>query len=787
MFPLPDVYVENSYGLLDIYTISRILLAKKKATSQYNPIKLYENLFHDYYFNENHPHGFPSESACIRRLSAQRSFTEQDNTLIEYYQAALNDPFSPKNVLSSDIQKILSNIDHYYEMTLGIFELLMLDTSIRTKDKHSILNIHFRITPEKVPLPMIEEGTLIWASNLLSHIIYFCISSHFIKRNAKGVPIPFEDNSIISAITNDIPDVTLPFYGRDDILPAIAQALTDKGKVFLTGNFGIGKCETAIYFIEQYSHRYKNILYFPYSGSLKDIVQNIPCPSNMWAPFPISTGYQPELMDYPYGMDSVLLLEKNKHFLQTFSKETLIVVSKLDSIPPSVGCSQQDAASFYMTDDFLPFFLSLGADVLFTSPCDYSLSSIPSIEIGPLDTDTLYKIFSDIFYNSEQHKTIIKQIIQCVDRNTFITKLIATQLQKSVYSPRDALNCLKSGTLDLGTSESIPLKKSGKWYNLRFYEHIKNLFKLNGLSHDLTNVLMLLSLIALPKIKKSDFVELTGLNDCNAINTLVSLGFIDESKESVLSINSSMAKVVLKEYPPNVENCAALIRKFKDLCTQTPSKSSIVTRNCKIIDTILSHMDLSIPNDTHQLQYVSHCQDFLDFLQNAYPYALSAKKDQTAQHIVDSMQSFKFKLSKTSEVDRVVFLLYKKLQQRAGLDTAHISCADAAFSCLAAMPSILFDVYAYKAITEIVIECIKERHNFSVSSILECVNAYLRKQGKSKTCCLLLSCISIKLSQHQKAKEILSPLLIENKEWIISIPNDTETNRPDQNTRLTNY
>ncbi|MGN0181425.1 MAG: hypothetical protein ACI4DP_03295 [Candidatus Ornithomonoglobus sp.] len=110
----------------------------------------------------------------------------------------------------------------------------------------------------------------------ISKALLFSMERSFIKRDIKMLNLT-TDGSLSPVVSDYIFDGCVPkpckyFCGRESELIALHDLLNKESKVFVQGIAGIGKSEFVKKYAAEYKKQYTNILYFTYTGSLKQMI-----------------------------------------------------------------------------------------------------------------------------------------------------------------------------------------------------------------------------------------------------------------------------------------------------------------------------------------------------------------------------------------------------------------------------------------------------------------------------------------------------------------------------------
>ena len=448
--------------------------------------KIYEDLFHSYL----HFYKMETNESTVSRIRNGKN--RPSANMIEYYSAK-----SSINDLTKDIEtNILTGISHKFELCNEIVKLFD-ESSIDERDKETVLK-YYPDNEEKISL-------------FLAKAFIFAINSPITDKNASPI--------VAERITLPVISPCKHFSGRKQELEALHEMLQALDKIFIYGIGGIGKSEFVKQYISDHKKEYTNILYMPYSGSLKSTIASLDFHDDK-------------------SRDSVeTRFNRHNIFLKHLKNDSLIIIDNFDIMPDM--------------DEHLEEILSYNCKIIFTTRNhfdDYNL-----FELSEMNTNTLMLIAKSM--NIDESADMLSRLFTAVHNHTLSCELILKLLQKSAYTSEELFTHLMNDHVKLDIADKI--RRTNK-ASATYYEHIKILFDLISLTAEQKDALRILSLIPISGIGDKYFCKLTATKNMNPIIELDEMGLIRYADHNI-SIHPLIAETAAAELVPDMDNCRTFL------------------------------------------------------------------------------------------------------------------------------------------------------------------------------------------------------------------------------------
>lgn len=415
--------------------------------------------------------------------------------------------------------------------------------------------------------------------SFIGNVIFNAIDRRFVPADKNMLPT--------SAITvseyvfgTDVPAPCRYFCGRDNELNNLHTALQEHSKVFISGFAGIGKSEFAKGYAKQFKKDYRNILYFNYRGSLKEMITDM------------------EFVGDSDTDDERTRFTKHIRLLKSLRSDSLIIIDNFNSA----------------SDMFLSTLLNYGCKMIFTTrsniDCEYTLSLDV---IG--NTEELYQLVGKYFSYADENTTVINNLIEAVHHHTLSIEMIGKLLEKGLHSPEEILEHLKRNSADPDSADKIKISKDGINTNQTYYNHIRSLFSLYLLDEEGQNIMR--NMVLVEEVRIGYFAKMLNLNDTNGINELCELGFIGNGHADLISLYPMIRDVVMLDLKPSFENCAEFIKNLKiklQIVGYELSDSAVII-SC--IRNVMNYI-----GNTYKTEYLNFLEGSFTFLDNYKEYDL---------------------------------------------------------------------------------------------------------------------------------------------------------------------
>ncbi len=472
-----------------------------------------------------------------------------------------------RSLLAADMHRNILPLMYDSAMAVQeVYNILVQDTTISDKAKNQLLQNY------PCETEMDEARFLISA-------LCFGMERTFVKRDSNTKQLLSVGN--LSPVVKDfvydggVPKPCRHFCGRDNELATLHQLLCNHGKVFLQGIAGIGKSEVAKTYAKQHSKEYTNILYFAYTGDLKQDISDMDFVDDL-------------LID-----DDEERFRKHNRFLRTLKEDTLLIIDNFNATA--------------MQDGLLSVVMKYRCRILFTTRSRFNnYTSMILEEIT--DTEMLVGLMRSFYSDAERHHSILEQIIQTVHSHTLAVEMSARLLETGIMEPMFLLNKLKEEKVGLDATDTIGITKDGKIQKATYYHHIRTLFSLYHLSDMETEVMGSLSLLPVTGISGRLFANWLKLHDMNIVNELIEKGFVQTMERHVIALHPMMQEVAVEEIKPSVTSCRTLLESLQQICLRHGEEVPYYKQLFQTIETIIKLID----NDDMLF--------YLRFVEDVFPY-----------------------------------------------------------------------------------------------------------------------------------------------------------------------
>lgn len=315
------------------------------------------------------------------------------------------------------------------------------------------------------------------------------------------------------------------FCGREADLDALHATLKEHGAVFLSGIPGIGKSELAKAYAAQHRKDYTNILFLPYTGSLRRDLASL------------------DFADDLPGEPTEVRFERHERFLRSLREDTLLIVDNFNA-------AQTD-------DAYLPSLLRFPCRVLITTRSRFE--DVCCVPVGELAPEALFDLTAHFYSDAERRRKTVEQIIETLHRHTFAVELAARLLEHGILPPKKILKKLQKEGASFDASDEIRASKDGTPQDATWYRHIHTLFALSHLSTRRQELMRSLAVTPDTGIPARLFGRWMGLKNLNDIALLTELGFVQRLPGRLLALHPMLREVTVSELPPGVLECRTLL------------------------------------------------------------------------------------------------------------------------------------------------------------------------------------------------------------------------------------
>lgn len=324
----------------------------------------------------------------------------------------------------------------------------------------------------------------------------------------------------------EVPAPCRYFCGRDTELDELHTALQEHSKVFIKGFAGIGKSEFAKTYAKKFKKEYKNVLYFNYPGSLKEMITNM------------------DFIGDSDTDDEHTRFTKHIRFLKSLRSDSLIIIDNFNTA----------------NDSFLSTLINYGCKMIFTTRSKIDCGHIFDLDVIE-NSDELYQLVSKYYSYADENKTVINELIETVHHHTLSVEMTAKLLEKGLHTPKEILEHLKENSADPESADKIKISKEGLNAKKTYYNHIRSLFSLYLLDDNYQNIMR--NMVFFDEVRIRYLAKMLELNDTNGINELCELGFIENIHADIITLHPMIRDIVLLDLKPTFDNCDVLITNLK--------------------------------------------------------------------------------------------------------------------------------------------------------------------------------------------------------------------------------
>ena len=503
--------------------------------------------------------------------------------------------------MAIDIEEHILPLFYDKDMAVtAVYELLMNDSTISERKKSELA--------EGYPYDIDTD-----ISDFLSRIILFGMERPFVKRDAKTKAVMA--SGALSPIVQDyiydgfVPKPCKHFCGRESELEQLHSTLENNSKIFIQGVAGIGKSEFVKKYAQIYKKEYTNILYFNYSGDLKQMITDC------------------DFADDKIDENDDMKFKRHNRFLRSLKEDTLIIIDNFNAISSS--------------DGLFNVVMKYRCKVIFTTrSCfeDYTYLDLKEIS----DMETLLELVGYFYKGTPNDTGTLKDIISEVHKHTLSVELAARLLSSGILGAVRLLEKLRNTRSILHTEDKINLVKDGTSSKRTYYEHIHTLVSLFGLSEEANSIMRSMTLIPSEGILPRLFAEWIGLSNLNTVNELIEYGFIQMNDYRKIALHPLIQEVAIDDTQPSVTSCAVLLNTLHRLCLLHGIDLPYHGLMFKTIENIIVIAEKDDMNA------------YLLFLKNAFPYMEKYAYRTGMEIIISELQA----LCYTNE-DKAMLLDYK--------------------------------------------------------------------------------------------------------------------------------
>lgn len=503
--------------------------------------------------------------------------------------------------MAIDIEEHILPLFYDKDMAVtAVYELLMNDSTISERKKSELA--------ESYPYDIDTD-----ISDFLSRVILFGMERPFVKRDAKTKAVMA--SGTLSPIVQDyiyggfVPKPCRHFCGRENELELLHSMLENNSKIFIQGIAGIGKSEFVKKYAQFYKKEYTNILYFNYSGDLKQMITDC------------------DFADDKIDENDDMKFKRHNRFLRSLKEDTLIIIDNFNAISSS--------------DELFNVVMKYRCKVIFTTrSCfeDYTYLDLKEIS----DIETLLKLVEYFYKGTPNDTGTLKEIITEVHKHTLSVELAARLLSSGILDAVRLLDELKNTRSILHTEDKINLVKDGTSSKRTYYEHIHTLVSLFDLSEEANSIMRSMTLIPSEGILPRLFAEWIGLSNLNTVNELIEYGFIQMNDYRKIVLHPLIQEITIDDTQPSLTSCAVLLNTLHRLCLLHGIDLSYHGLMFKTIENVIG------------IAEKDDMSAYLLFLKDAFPYMEKYAYRTGMEIIISELQSLCY-----NNEDKAMLLDYK--------------------------------------------------------------------------------------------------------------------------------
>lgn len=316
------------------------------------------------------------------------------------------------------------------------------------------------------------------------------------------------------------------FVGREEEMETIARMLSEEHILFLQGMGGIGKSEIAKGYAKTYQERYDTVVFASYTSNLLDLVTGEEIPVEN-----LRKGNEESPEEF---------YRRKLQILKDLSDErTLLIIDNFD----------------VDWDEHLESLATGPYHLLVTTRNEHS--EYPVLNVGRIRDFTKVRQIFTVNYGrplSDRDMETVDEILRLVGCHTITVELIAKQMKASFIKPEKMLGLLqKTGT---NTQLKEKVKREGDNLKRTAFDFVRELFHLSGLSQEEQHILCCMCMVPYSGIDVSRFGTFCGLEDFDAVNSLLSKSWLMLAEETdKLMLHPVICDVVRDQLHPTPLSC----------------------------------------------------------------------------------------------------------------------------------------------------------------------------------------------------------------------------------------
>lgn len=568
---------------VDFSTVINIIIAncrenmhtQKNRETAYSQNDLVTDIFIDHYNSSDD--NFYDSTSISRWISGNRPVP---SAIVNYYRE-----HGAENIADSFQENCLTVVFDKNNLFNELVTLVQNDFSLSEEKKKELL-------PKNLTDCIDNDFEI---CSFIGNVIFTAIDRRFVPADKNMLPTSAITVSECVFGTN-VPAPCRYFCGRENELNNLHTALQEHSKVFISGFAGIGKSEFAKGYAKQFKKDYRNILYFNYCGSLKEMITDMEFAGDS---------------DTDDGQSKFI---KHIRLLKSLRSDSLIIIDNFNSA----------------SDMFLSTLLNYGCKMIFTTRSNIDCGYTFSIDVIG-NTEELYQLVGKYFSYADENKTVVTELIETVHHHTLSIEMIGKLLEKGLHSPEEILEHLRLNSADPDSADKIKINKDGVNIKQTYYNHIRSLFSLYLLDEECQSIMR--NMVLIDEVRIGYFAKMLELNDTNEINELCELGFIGNGHADIISLHPMIRDVVLLDLKPSFENCRTFIGNLN-------GKLQIVGYELRDSAVIISSIRnvMKFIGNTNNAEYLNFLEDSFTFLDNYKEYDLMEIIISETEKLLDSKE-----------------------------------------------------------------------------------------------------------------------------------------------------
>lgn len=373
---------------------------------------------------------------------------------------------------------------------------------------------------------LLQADKSISAEKLNSFFIYLTDPAHFIadvlfytitQKLNKPLNIDKSYKRINLAMLSSnagLPKCRIDIVGRKKECKSIYNTLKQYSIIFLYGTAGIGKSELAKFYIRTNMHEFENVIYIPFSASVKESIAHI------------------HFIDDDEDASSEEKFRNHLRHLHSYNENTIVLLDNFNIAP-------EDDADFYTLAN-CKFQLIITTR---NKPIDY-----PALQVKELQTKECIDLFNQ-HGPTDLSRVQILSILEKIYNHTLLIVMIAKTLKYTELTYKDIISSLCASIINTPTETSIPVTKDNRTRTIIYKQYILNLIKLSNISYNELDLLCSLALLPIDGVSCKSLISYADNNTFNDVNKLTHLGYInsDDSSEKIVTIHPLIGEIVLEQ------------------------------------------------------------------------------------------------------------------------------------------------------------------------------------------------------------------------------------------------